>query len=120
MKIRKTNPFFENISKQWKENPIVERLEDEFPEKKTEKKHIEELQVKLTQTIIDYCKENNLTDVDAVNFSFDGIQNSVEYGEWSPASDSSIRVTGIAHEVHRRKNGEIFKMPFWFEIGESF
>ena len=116
-RLRKRNELVEKWCKEWDENPIVEKLEDEFPEKKTDVENIKELQKILVQTTIDYLKEHELTDVDAVYFSFDGAQDSVDYGEWTPSSDSSIKLNGLAHEVHRRKNGELFKMPYHYEIG---
>lgn len=117
---RKSSPIIDEMVKRWEENPIVEKLEDTPIPGITKKEHIKELQEILVQRIIDYIKENNLTDIDAVYFSADGLQESVEYGSWTPGTDSSCKVNGIRFERHRRKNGEIFEMPYHYEIGSSY
>ena len=56
---------------------------------------IKELQVRLVQTCIDFVKEKNLTDIDAVRFNVDGLEDSIEFGEWTPGMDSYIGVEGL-------------------------
>lgn len=56
---------------------------------------IKELQKKLVQTCIDFIKEKNLTDIDAVRFNVDGLEDSIEFGEWTPGMDSYIGVEGL-------------------------
>ena len=56
---------------------------------------IKELQVRLVQTCIDFIKEKNLTDIDAVRFNVDGLEDSIEFGEWTPGMDSYIGVEGL-------------------------
>lgn len=41
---------------------------------------IKELQQKLVQTCIDFIKEKNLTDIDAVSFNVDGLEDSIKFG----------------------------------------
>ena len=71
-------------------------------------KHIEisgeqiaELHNLMVQTVIDYLKKNNLNDVDEIHFSADAIQASKDYGEWTPATDSSIELVGIEDGVRK-------------------
>lgn len=120
IRARKISPIIEEMIKQWEENPIVEQLEDAPHVDVTTKENINELHELLVQTVIDYLKKNNLTDVDAVYFSADGLQDSVEYGEWTSGTDSSLKLNGIKFERHLRKNGEIFEMPYHYEIGSSY
>lgn len=56
---------------------------------------IKELQKKLVQTCIDFIKEKNLTDIDAVRFNVDGLEDSIQFGEWTPGMDSYIGVEGL-------------------------
>ena len=56
---------------------------------------IKELQKRLVQTCIDFIKEKNLTDIDAVRFNVDGLEDSIEFGEWTPGMDSYIGVEGL-------------------------
>ncbi len=56
---------------------------------------IKELQQRLVQTCIDFIKEKNLTDIDAVRFNVDGLEDSIEFGEWTPGMDSYIGVEGL-------------------------
>ena len=60
---------------------------------------IKELQEKLVQTTIDFIKERNLTDIDEIGFSVDGLEgNAIEFGEWTPCIDSHISVCGLQNE----------------------
>ena len=47
----------------------------------------------LVQTVIDYLKSHNITNVDEVTFSADGLQ-TIEYGAWTPATDSGLHLYG--------------------------
>lgn len=49
----------------------------------------------LMRTCIDYCKKNNLIIVDDIYFIADGLKESIEYGEWTPCTDSSLTLTDI-------------------------
>ena len=49
--------------------------------------------------VVDYIKKYNLTDVYAVSFGVDGLENdAIEYGCWTPGMDSSIHVEGLQEE----------------------
>lgn len=116
---RKPSKIIEEIKKKWDENPIVERLEDDPKQELTKKEHIRELQERLVQTCIDYINEKGLTDIYAVSFNADSLSESAKWGSWQPCTDSYINIKGLCHENHKRKNGEIFRIPYWYEIGEN-
>ena len=68
---------------------------------------LSDLQKELMSTAIRFCKERNLTDIDSLSFGADGIQDSVEYGEWTASTDSSL----VAHGYENNKQkliGEVF------------
>ena len=117
MKKRKTR-ILEEIDKKLKENPIVERLEDSPIPGITQKEHIKELQEILVQTCIDYINKHGLTDIYSVSFNADELAYSAKHGKWQPATDSYIKIEGVRFQNHRRKNGEIFQMPYRYIIGE--
>lgn len=110
--------FYEEVRKEWEENPIVEKLENDPIPGITKIDHIKELQEILVQTCIDYINKNNLTDFYGVHFNADALNESAKYGKWCPCTDSYIRVEGLNFENHKRKNGEIFKMAYRYDIGE--
>ena len=119
-KERKRPDILEEIIKEWEENPIVEHLEDSPIPGITKIEDIKDFQHYLAQKTIDYVKEHNLTDIDAVYFRFDGMQHSVQWGEWVPASDSYIKVEGIRYNRDRRKDGTILEVPYRYDIGEYY
>lgn len=116
LRVRKRSEILDEFLKKEEENPKVERLEDRPKLNLTKREHTKELQEILVQTCINYIKEHDLKDIDAVYFSFDGAQASVEYGEWCPCSDSSIRLKGMSAERWKRKDGSIWEMPYWYDI----
>ena len=63
---------------------------DKYQNPKTKQEHINELHHILVQTCLNYMKEHELTDIDEVSFSADGLSSSYEYNEWTPATDSSL------------------------------
>lgn len=74
---------------------------------------IKELQQRLVQTCIDFIKEKNLTDIDAVRFNVDGLTgNAIEFGEWVPAMDSYIGVEGLQEDTYIGKSGD----PYTFRV----
>ena len=93
----------------------------ELPEYKnpiTTKENIDELHHILVQTCIDYMRKHNLTDIDEINFSADGLSGSYEYGEWTPATDSSIEVIGLEFKKWTSmSNGKEYEMPVRALIG---
>ena len=58
-----------------------------------------DLQNALMATVINFCRERNLTDIERISFGADSIQDSVEYGEWTPGSDSSLLAYGYQDDV---------------------
>ena len=48
-----------------------------------------ELHLKIVNEVIQFCKEHNL-DVDKFSIMADGLLNSRDFGEWGPATDSSM------------------------------
>ena len=60
-------PHIEALAQQWKENPIVEKLEDSPIPGITKQEHVEELQQILVQTCLDYINKHGLTDIYSVN-----------------------------------------------------
>lgn len=81
----------------------------------TQKEEIEELQELLVQTCIDFINKKGLKDIWGVYFQADDLNTSAEYGEWTPSTDSYIRVEGIEDEEH---NGVKFGSRFL--IGERY
>lgn len=106
------------LRKKWEENPIVEKLENDPIPGITTIDHIKELQELLVQTCIDYINKNGLTDLYGVHFNADSLNESAKYGSWQSCTDSYIRVEGLGHENYKRKDGEEFKMPYRYTIGE--
>lgn len=56
---------------------------------------IKDLQERLVQCCIDFIKERNLTEIWGISLSVDGLQESVEYGEWMGSTDSHITIEGL-------------------------
>ena len=79
---------------------------------------IKELQKKLVQTCIDFIKEKNLTDIDAVRFNVDGLEDSIQFGEWTPGMDSYIGVEGLQEETYVGKSGDTYTLRGRKFIGE--
>lgn len=53
----------------------------------------------LVNQIIGFCKENNIQ-IDEFNLHADGIRESIEFGEWTSATDSCLRFDeDLEHEV---------------------
>ena len=62
---------------------------------------LSDLQNELMSTAIRFCRERNLTDIDRLSFGADGIQDSVEYGEWTPSTDSSLVAHGYENDKQK-------------------
>lgn len=60
---------------------------------------LSDLQEALMNTLINFCRERNLTDIDCISFGVDGLQDSVEYGEWTPCTDSSLAAHGYQDDT---------------------
>lgn len=62
---------------------------------KTTKDDALELQTRLINTIIDFIKEKDLTDIYEVEFRADSLQISADFGHWHPSTDSYLGIYGI-------------------------
>lgn len=65
-----------------------------FKNPTTTQKDLRDLQEKIMETVISFCEERNLTDIDRVDFHSDGLQSSIDFGTWVPSTDSSISAYG--------------------------
>ena len=108
--------FLEDLMKDY--SPIKEDLGLVKPETKTKEEHIEELQKILVQTCIDYINKHGLTDIWGVYFQADNLNTSAKFGEWTPATDSSISVEGMGTHKFIRENGEEWNTGERYEIGQ--
>ena len=88
---------------------------DKYKNPITTSENINELHHILVQTCLDCMRKNNLTDIDEINFTADGLSSSYEYGEWTPATDSYLGVIGLQFE----EDGK-FNFPVRRIIGESY
>ena len=73
-------------------------LEKKAFKNKTTDVLISKLQDRLIQCCIDFINENNLGDLERVDFTADGLQISSEFGKWSPATDSFISGSEFVEE----------------------
>lgn len=83
----------------------------------TTSENINELHHILVQTCLDYMRKHNLTDIDEIHFSADGLSSSYKYGEWTPATDSYLGVVGL--QIEENDNSK-FNLPVRRLIGESY
>lgn len=93
-----------NCPMTWEVVPATVRIirHDDLPKYDnpvTTTEDIKELQQRLVQTCVDFVKEKNLTDINAVRFNVDGLEDSIEFGEWTPGMDSYIGVEGLQDEL---------------------
>lgn len=49
----------------------------------------------LVQLCINFINNNNLTDIDEINFKVDSLQKSAKYGHWTPESDACLNAYKI-------------------------
>ena len=103
--IGKMNRVKEETLMEIKETPKKERKEYNkcyFEKKESKNKTtdvlIAKLQDRLVQCCIDFINENNLGDLEHVDFTADGLQISSEFGKWSPATDSFISGSEFVEE----------------------
>ena len=112
-----------NCPMKWEVDPTTVRIirHDDLPKYEnqiTTTNDIKELQQRLVQTCIDFVKEKNLTDIDAVRFNVDGLEDSIEFGEWTPGMDSYIGVEGLQDESYLDRYGESYSFRVRKFIGE--
>jgi hypothetical protein len=93
---------------------------DKYKDPKTTKKDINDLHNLLVQTCIDFINERELFDIDEVNFTLDGLQDDVKYGEWTPGMDSSVSIIGLQEEgTWTDRKGNVHPMIVRRLIGDS-
>lgn len=68
----------------------------------TTQENLAELQRKIMEVVIDYCKENKLTDIDAITFNTDTLQASIAYGKWVPSTDAAIAAYGYEGDTYKQ------------------
>ena len=112
-----------NCPMTWEVDPTTVRIikHDDLPKyinPVTTTDDIKALQQQLVQTCIDFIKEKNLTDIDAVRFNVDGLEDSIEFGEWTPGMDSYIGVEGLQDESYLDRYGESYSFRVRKFIGE--
>lgn len=113
-----------NCPMTWEVDPATVHIirHDELPKYEnpvTTTNDIKELQQRLVQTCVDFIKEHNLTDIDAVRFNVDGLTgNAIEFGEWVSAMDSYIGVEGLQDELIQGKSNRLYKFKVRAFIGE--
>ena len=115
--------YIHNCPMTWEVDPATVRIikHDDLPKyinPVTTTNDIKELQEKLVQTCIDFVKEKNLTDIDMVRFNVDGLEDSIEFGEWTPGMDSYIGVEGLQDESYLDRFGESYSFRVRKFIGE--
>ena len=62
---------------------------------------INELHHLIVQTAINFCKERNINDVEEIHFGVDCLKNSIEFGEWTPCTDSYLSIYGYEDNEKR-------------------
>jgi hypothetical protein len=80
-----------------------------------------ELHKLLVQTVIDFLKKENIDEVWEVQFSADGLTDSVKHGEWTPSTDSYIGLIGTQQmgTMKHPKTGEEYPCMVRALIDES-
>ena len=106
----------EKIREELKNNPIIRKYDENTPIKTTQE-DIKKLQEILVQTVIDYARKHDLSDIDGIDFTADGLKESISNGQWVPCTDSAICVQGRKYQCLERKNGDVDKIPYRFIIG---
>lgn len=108
--------YIHNCPMIWEVDPVTVRIikHDDLPKYEnpvTTTDDIKELQQRLVHTCIDFVRTRNLTDIDAVRFNVDGLEDAINFREWTPGMDSYIGVEGLQEEKGkdyrvRKKIGE--------------
>lgn len=94
---------------------------EKYKDPKTKQSDIRDLHNLLVQTCINFIKERELFDINEVSFGVDGLEEGVEYGEWTPGVDSSISVVGLQDDGKSWTDSKGVKHPWRVRrlIGES-
>lgn len=106
-----------NCPMTWEVDPATVRIikHDDLPKYEnpvTTTEDIKELQQRLVQTCIDYVRTRNLTDIDMVRFSVDGLGDAINFQEWTAGMDSYIGVEGLQEDTYTGKSGK----PYTFRV----
>ena len=80
----------------------------DYENPQTTEKDIRELLEILVQETLDFINERGLKDIWSVGFSADDLQTSAEAGEWTPATDASIFISGMGKE--KGENGKEYEV----------
>jgi hypothetical protein len=72
------------------DNDTEQTIETQIPQEK-----VTELHNLLVNTAVKFLKDNNLIQIDELSLGADGLMTSVGFGEWTPATDSSLSLYGI-------------------------
>ena len=60
-------------------------------------KKFRDLHYEIVNKIISFCKENNIN-IDEFHLNADGVRDSIPYGEWTSATDSSFSMIKFTDE----------------------
>lgn len=106
-----------NCPMTWEVDPATVRIikHDDLPKYEnpvTTTEDIKELQQRLVQTCIDFVRTRNLTDIDMVRFSVDGLGDAINFQEWTAGMDSYIGVEGLQEDTYTGKSGK----PYTFRV----
>lgn len=106
-----------NCPMTWEVDPTTVRIikHDDLPKYEnpvTTTEDIKELQQRLVQTCIDFVRTRNLTDIDMVRFSVDGLGDAINFQEWTAGMDSYIGVEGLQEDTYTGKSGK----PYTFRV----
>lgn len=88
----------EEVKEWWKDNKNIKEELNDAPLIVNATNNIKNsqwfaLHEELSKKVIDFFKEHGLpTDSYAISFYFDDLKSSVDFGEWHPSSDSSLRL----------------------------
>lgn len=81
---------------------------------------LNELHHVLVQTVLDFINEKKLKGIWSVGFSADSLDESAEYGYWTPATDSFLGVEGIEDTTYTDKDGKEHTIRGRVNIGQSY
>lgn len=109
----------DKLFEEYEKNPIVSH-EKEPIVSTTTKEDIDAFHNALVQFCIDYINEHKLTEVNEVRFNADGLITSCKYKYWTPETDSYLGLRGIAYDKCTHKDGNVTRIPYWYDIGKSY
>ena len=115
--------YIHNCPMTWEVDPSTVRIirHDDLPKYDnpvTTTEDIKELQQRLVQTCIDFVRTRNLTDIDAVRFNVDGLEDAINFQEWTLGMDSYIGVEGLQEDTYIGKSDDSYTFRVRKFIGE--